>query len=137
MKYLLLISILLLGLVSCSNTVEDLPTIDDSQLVTYGVAGYIISIDDSDNEHLKGTIFVEGELGKNGADYHRAYVSVDESTIVYGKEELSYEDLEVGMYVNVFFSGPAMESDPVQADAKQINIVPEEVLNTPDTPEEE
>ncbi len=115
---------------------ENLPTASDSTLVTYGVAGYIQEINISDDGKTS-TVFVEGELGKNGADYHRAYVKVTEDTVVYGREELTMSDLEVGQYVNVFFEGAVMESDPVQASAKQINIVPEEALEFNEDPTEE
>jgi hypothetical protein len=37
--------------------------------------------------------------------------------------------LEEGQYVTVFFEGDVMESDPIQATARQINIVPEDPEN--------
>ncbi len=115
---------------------ETLPSAGDSQLVTYGVAGYIQEVNLSDDGKT-AILFVEGELGKNGADYHRAYVTVTQDTVVYGKEELTMSDLKVGQYVNVFFEGDVMESDPVQASAKQVNIIPEETLEFNDDPTEE
>ncbi len=145
LKMLITMTAILMLVTACVNTnnetgdihVDDeLPKAGDSQLVTYGVAGLIQEITLGDDEET-ATIFVEGELGKNGADYHRAYVRVTGDTVIYGKEESALTDLQVGQYVNVFFEGAVMESDPVQATAKQINIVPEEALEYNDDPTEE
>lgn len=132
--FILILSVVLLT--ACMSKKDQLPTVDDSQLVTYGVAGYITEIT-SDNDNGLVTILVEGELGKNGAEYDKAYVKVTQDTIIYGKEELIAEDLELNQYVNVFFEGAVMESYPVQASAKQINIVPEEAINPDNDPTEE
>ncbi|WP_192929613.1 DUF3221 domain-containing protein [Alkaliphilus serpentinus] len=100
---------------------------NSSQLVEYGVAGYIKEIKSAEGEAL-GIIYVEGSEN-NGATYQEAYVTVLESTKIYTNDPVGYEDLEVGMYVNVFFEGPVLESYPVQATAKQINIIPKEPVN--------
>lgn len=98
---------------------------EGSELVTYGVAGYIVELN-KDDEVIR--ILVEGELGKNGADYDSAWVTLDEETVVYGEVDMTLEDLMVGQYVNVFFKGDVMESYPVQASGRQINVIPEEAL---------
>lgn len=106
----------------------------DSDLVVYGLAGYIKEIETNSNGTMG--ILVEGELGKNGADYHRGYVTVTEETIVYGEAGQTDQELEVGQYVTIFFDGDVMESDPIQARARQINIVPESALEFQEDPTE-
>lgn len=91
-----------------------------SQLVTYGVAGYITDISTVGDY---GTILVEGELGKNGADYDKAYVSIDKESTIYYNDNGSFEDFEIGQYVQVFFEGPVAESYPVQAYGRQVSII--------------
>lgn len=122
----LLLSVLLLifTVTGCSTNKEEIPTTTDSnnssQLVTYGVAGFITDI--STNEEF-GTILVEGELGKNGADYDKGSVTINKDTIIYADTEGSFKDFVVGQYVQVFFDGPVAESYPVQGTARQVNIV--------------
>ncbi|MDW7683840.1 MAG: DUF3221 domain-containing protein [Bacillota bacterium] len=130
---LLVLSLLVLTLAACSSQEEaappnienDPPSANDSQLVEYGVAGHIVDITVSENDDVLGTIQVEGPEN-NGAEYDKAIVTVKPSTKIYLSDLTSFDSLEVGMYVAVFFDGPARESYPVQADAKQINIIPDE-----------
>lgn len=93
---------------------------DGSQLVTYGVAGFIMELTENDDF---GTILVEGELGKNGADYDKGYVRINADTVIFSNEEVDFNAFEVGQYVQVFFEGPVAESYPVQGTARQVNIV--------------
>lgn len=135
-------------LAGCQTNNEDVPNIDDnevpaenpvddndSQLVTYGVAGSITEITLSTTDNNLGTIFVEGDLETNGATYDKAYVTVTEDTVIYINEEMSFEDLAEGQYVEIFFEGAAMESYPVQATARQINVIVEPDMDE-DTTEE-
>jgi len=98
---------------------------DGIQLVEYGVAGRITDISVAENGELLGTITVEGSKD-NGAMYDKAVVFVSQDTKIYLDDLVPFDSLEVGMYVCVFFEGPVRESYPVQADARQINIVPDE-----------
>lgn len=126
-KIMTLIGLCLI-LAGCNATPE--PTVDDintkdnangtSQLVTYGVAGYITDISTVGDY---GTILVEGELGKNGADYDKAYVSIDKDSVIYYNDNGSFSDFEIGQYVQVFFEGPVAESYPVQAYGRQVSII--------------
>ncbi|WP_019414170.1 DUF3221 domain-containing protein [Paenisporosarcina sp. TG20] len=124
---------LLVALVGCGtddggdpSTVNGDPSSsDNSQFVEYGVAGNIVEITTSNDEAIAGTIMVEGPED-NGAKYKEAVVTVKTDTKIYINDLTDYESLEVGMYVNVFFEGPVKESLPVQATAKQINIIPED-----------
>jgi len=115
---------------------EELPIDNDSStdLVTYGVAGLISTI--TDNGDNTGSIFVEGDLATNGAEYDKASVSISSDTKIYLNEEGGISDLEVGQYVQVFFEGPVMESYPVQAAAKQINVIDEPVFTDDPTESE-
>lgn len=96
---------------------------DDSTFVEYGVAGTIEEIESGENQKSI-RIHVVGDEN-NGATYDNAWVTVTEDTVVYADEETNYEVLETGDYVNVFFTGDVAESYPVQATAKQINIIEE------------
>ena len=94
-------------------------------LVEYGVAGEILGITASDREDVLGTIEVKGELD-NGAMYDYAMATITPDTAIYLDDEIGFEDLEVGMYVTVFFDGPVAESYPVQGRAAQVNVIPAE-----------
>jgi len=128
---MLLVLILTFSVTSCHTDKEVTPLAKDidqntddsnssSQLVTYGVAGFITNI--TENNDL-GTILVEGELGKNGADYDKGSVRITVDTVIHFNNEGSFEDFKLGQYVQVFFEGPVAESYPVQGTARQINIV--------------
>ena len=97
---------------------------DNCQVVKYGVAGNIKEIKESENDDKLGFIYVEGS-SDNGAEYDKANVAITKDTTIYADEKAAFEDLAVGQYVRIFFEGPVMESYPVQATAKQVNIVPE------------
>jgi len=72
-----------------------------------------------------GKILVEGEPGPD-TGYDKAWVTVMPETRIYrgpeGKEAY-FNDLRKGTLVEVFFTGPVMESYPVQATASEIRIV--------------
>jgi len=94
---------------------------DDSTFVEYGVAGTIEEIESGENQEGIRIHVVGNE--NNGATYDNAWVTVSEDTVVYANEETNYEVLKTGDYVNVFFTGDVAESYPVQATARQINII--------------
>jgi hypothetical protein len=96
-----------------------------TQLVEYGVAGHITDISVAENGELLGTITVEGPKD-NGAMYDKAVVFVSQDTKIYLDDLVDFDSLKDGMYVYVFFEGPVRESYPVQGDARQINIAPDE-----------
>lgn len=136
MSVLFLLPLLLLSLGGCgmdeekpssSNDGEGDPNYssDDSQFVEYGVAGDIVEITTIEDEDVNGSILVEGPE-ENGATYTEAVVSITTDTKIYLNELTDFDNLEVGMYVNVFFEGNVMESFPVQATARQVNIIPDD-----------
>lgn len=133
MSFLFTLSLLLVALVGCGNgeevspstSKEDPSSSDDSQFVEYGVAGYIVEITTTDDEAMLGSIKVEGPED-NGARYNEAVVTITPNTKIYINELTDFDNLEKGMYVNIFFEGSVKESHPVQATAKQINIIPDD-----------
>ena len=95
------------------------------------VRGYIsdtwgVSADPAPGGNL-GSILVEGEAGP-GTSVDRASVTIKESTRIYegfggGRREIDFGDLEAGQLVEVVFTGPMMESYPVQATAAEITVL--------------
>lgn len=122
-KYLMIISILVLSiaLIGCQSeeVVDEVPSDETSQMVEYGVAGLIEEIETNEGDSNNQVIYVVGDEN-NGATYQQAYVTITETTKIYKSEGLA---LEEGAYVRVFFEGAVLESYPVQATAKQINII--------------
>lgn len=69
-----------------------------------------------------GTILVEGS-----GEYDKASVTISASTTMLrevegGYERATFEDLQAGMAVDVWFTGPVAESYPVQASAKALTV---------------
>lgn len=74
-----------------------------------------------------GSVLVEGPTGASAA-YDKASVNITASTtllrkIADGYEGVSFADLDVGMRVDVWFTGPVAESYPVQATADAVVVV--------------
>lgn len=134
-SFLFTLPLLVFVLVGCGQDGDESPTLNEgqgdatssnnSQFVEYGVAGDIVEITTVDDEAIVGSILVEGSED-NGATYTEAVVTITPDTKIYVNDLTEFENLEVGMYVNVFFEGAVQESFPVQATAKQINIIPED-----------
>ncbi|MBS4537525.1 DUF3221 domain-containing protein [Clostridium sp. D2Q-11] len=127
----LIIILLMISIAGCTqdskapSSDDNSSTDGDSQFVEYGVAGNITEITVSEDDSILGTIHVEGPKD-NGATYDNAIVTVLPDTKIYSNDTVNFKDLEVGMYVEIFFKGEVKESYPVQADAKQINIIPDD-----------
>jgi len=139
-KLIIVLLISLMLLTACFNIENEsdesqLPSDSGSELVTYGVAGRVTNITNNESED-KITILVESESENNGAEYDKASVTVTDETIIYGIDGNETNNIELGQYVRVFFEGEVMESYPVQATAKQVNIVPDEALEFNDDPAE-
>lgn len=118
---LLILSLMIVALVGCTQESTDTEESSDSEFVEYGVAGEIVEI--MDNEASGTTmILVKGDED-NGATYTEGWVTIDEETKIYKNDLVDENALELNMYVNVFFDGPVAESFPVQGIGKQINIV--------------
>jgi len=144
MSILFIFILLLVVGVGCSNSGEKSPATtnnedpsssEESQFVEYGVAGNIVEITANEDEAIIGSIKVEGSKD-NGATYSEAVVTITADTKIYINNLTNFDNLEIGMYVNVFFEGPVAESFPVQATAKQINIVPDDSNEDAESPNE-
>lgn len=95
------------------------------------IRGYIsstwgISADPPPGGNL-GSIMVDGELEPD-TTVDRASVTVKEETRIYleadgRRSEVEFNDLSVGQRVEVVFTGPVMESYPVQATAGEITVL--------------
>jgi hypothetical protein len=118
---ILIVTILIFSLTAC--TFQDKQEIEesDSEFVEYGVAGNIVELEIG-NDFESNRILVKGN-SDNGATYTEGWVTITKDTKIYKNEIVTIDDLELNMYVNVFFDGPVAESFPVQGTAKQINII--------------
>ena len=95
------------------------------------IRGYIsstwgISADPPPGGNL-GSVLVEGELEAD-TTVDRASVTVTKETRIYSelggnRAEVKFDDLAVGQRVEVVFTGPVMESYPVQATAGEITVL--------------
>ncbi len=77
------------------------------------------------SDAMVGKVLVEGELEEDKS-YDRAWVTVMPETRIYRASDGSsayFNDLQKGIKVEVFFTGPVMESYPVQATASEIRIL--------------
>ena len=80
---------------------------------------------------ILGTIYVEGPLYED-TSYDKAYISITPSTLIFKIDNLlssnsqfipiPFRELQTGMIVEVTFTGPVLESYPVQATAKKIVV---------------
>jgi hypothetical protein len=69
-----------------------------------------------------GSILVEGQEANNPAD--KASVTLTKQTELFRRDgtELRYEDLKTGSQVEVLFTGPVLESYPVQFTATKVIV---------------
>jgi hypothetical protein len=79
----------------------------------------------SDNPDGSVTILVEGQKEQD-TEYDSASVTVTDKTSVTKKDgaECSLSDLQVGVRVEAYMSGPVAESYPVQGGASAVVILP-------------
>ncbi|MFA5523397.1 MAG: DUF3221 domain-containing protein [Tissierellales bacterium] len=115
---LLALSIIILTLIGCQ------------QEEKIDIRGDITEINKSADNKIV-SILVEGELEED-TSYDKASISIDKSTSVYsatGEDKVSIEEITEGMKVEVIFTGLVRESYPVQADAKTIRIIEQNVNN--------
>jgi hypothetical protein len=79
---------------------------------------------------VMGTILIEGVLEED-TSHDRASVTVTNQTLILDNrsgesQAMGFQVLEVGQRVEARFTGPVMESYPVQATASEIVILPNE-----------
>lgn len=93
------------------------------------IRGRITSINAGDGTQpgILGFVRVEGTL-EDDTNYDRAVVTVTANTNVIvrdagGQRRATFASLEVGQTVEAHFTGPVLQSYPVQATAQQITIL--------------
>ncbi|NLX62988.1 MAG: DUF3221 domain-containing protein [Tissierellia bacterium] len=116
MKRLLILGLALvfaMVLVGCSGEAAD----------TIGIRGEIKEIYTSEDGLTITGILVEGEV-QDDTMYDSGSITINEDTEIYmGEEEVTPEELSVGLMVEIIFDGPVAESYPVQGTAKKIIII--------------
>src|SRR5262245_17414638 len=78
--------------------------------------------------NILGTVFVEGKVEKGVTGYDKAHIKVTPKTKIEkldGKDrrKATFADLKIGVKVQVNFTGPVLESYPVQATAGDVLIL--------------
>ncbi|MGL4624610.1 MAG: DUF3221 domain-containing protein [Culicoidibacterales bacterium] len=113
-KYLwiFIIIAMVLAIVSVQRTVE----IDEIE-----IRGTITQLQASEDGAV---ILVETPSGDEVAAYDKAAVRLTQQTpIMLDSQRLQLKQLEVGMYVAIQFEGPVAESYPVQAVAREVEVI--------------
>ncbi|WP_105617153.1 DUF3221 domain-containing protein [Vallitalea okinawensis] len=74
---------------------------------------------------ITGFFIADGKTEGIVNKYNTAYVNITEETKIFNQEsnEITVEELEVGMYVEIVFYGSIAESYPPQGSAGIINII--------------
>ncbi|NLJ49080.1 MAG: DUF3221 domain-containing protein [Candidatus Atribacteria bacterium] len=109
---------------------QPFPPNSDTQI---DIRGTILNINPAQvNFTILGTIYVEGSLYED-TFYDKAYISITPSTLIFKIDNrfssnsqfipIPFSELQTGMMVEVAFTGPVLESYPVQATAKKIVIL--------------
>ena len=136
-KCLRFVMLLLTGIlcIGCGGTSDanSTPTLTPTQASALGehtknphIRGIIIRISAPEG-HIRG-FSVEGVM-ETDTEYDKASVGITETTRIYMRTDTGYEvsafdQLAVGVKVEVLFTGIIMESYPVQGRADEIMIIP-------------
>ncbi len=137
MKYIRLFGLLglLLGLmvaaVGCSSVPEALETEAD-------LTGFITEIHSTAEEGMLGQILVESHADKLVDEY---VVTIKDETLIFKQEgenrrQVAFETLETTQQMQIWFSGPILESFPVQGTAQQIVVFSQQHRSTSQTSDE-
>lgn len=97
------------------------------------IRGTILNINPAQvNSNILGTIYVEGPLYED-TFYDKASIKITSSTLIYQVDnqlssndqfvQIPFSELQTGMMVEVTFTGPVLESYPVQATAKKVLVL--------------
>lgn len=97
------------------------------------IRGTILNINPAQvNSNILGTIYVEGLLYED-TFYDKASIKITSSTLIYQVDnqlssndqfvQIPFSELQTGMMVEVTFTGPVLESYPVQATAKKVLVL--------------
>lgn len=112
----------------CPN--QQFPPNSDDQV---DIRGTILNINPAQvNSNILGTIYVEGLLYED-TFYDKASIKITSSTLIYQVDnqlssndqfvQIPFSELQTGMMVEVTFTGPVLESYPVQATAKKVLVL--------------
>lgn len=112
----------------CPN--QQFPPNSDDQV---DIRGTILNINPAQvNSNILGTIYVEGPLNED-TFYDKASIKITSSTLIYQVDnqlssndqfvQIPFSELQTGMMVEVTFTGPVLESYPVQATAKKVLVL--------------
>lgn len=124
MKYIRLFGLLglLMGLmvaaVDCTSTPKILETEAD-------FTGFVLEIQPIGKGDTLGQILVESQVEKL---VERYMVTIKDETLIFqqdgeNRRQVAFEALETKQKVEVWFTGPIMESFPMQGTAKQVVII--------------
>jgi hypothetical protein len=124
MKYLRLLGLagLLIGLVavsaSCAPAAEPIETEAD-------FTGFITEIHPTQESGIAGQISVESHADKIVTRYT---ITIKDETLIFREDgdnlrSATFAALEIQQWVEIWFSGPVMESWPMQATAQQVVIL--------------
>ncbi len=97
------------------------------------IRGTILNINPAQvNSNILGTIYVEGPLNED-TFYDKASIKITSSTLIYQVDnqlssndqfvQIPFSELQTGMMVEVTFTGPVLESYPVQATTKKVLVL--------------
>ena len=95
------------------------------------IRGNITSIHRADTQSqeksIMGSILIEGAIEED-TQFDKASVTITEETRIFEQEgqerhQVTFDALQVGQRVEARFTGPVMESYPVQATAREIVIL--------------
>jgi len=125
---LILLVIYLTFFTGCCPNQQFPPNSDDQVDIRGTILNIVLTQVKSD---ILGTIYVEGPLYED-TSYDKAYISITSSTQIFKIDNLlssssqfipiPFIELQTGMIVEVTFTGPVLESYPVQATAKKIVV---------------
>lgn len=108
--------------------------VDTSYPVLMGADKIVVIAENTEETPaIKGTIselnkeekkFLVTSEEQDNTNYDKAYVTVSKNTKIYrGEEEVTFEELQDGLTVEVYYEGAVDDSYPVQMGADKINIL--------------
>lgn len=132
LKFSALLILLVISLTFFTSCCPNQPTPPNSD-AQVDIRGTILNIFPSQvNSDILGTIYVEGPLYED-TFYDKASIKITSSTLMYQVDnqlssndqfvQIPFSELQAGMMVEVTFTGPVLESYPVQATAKKVLVL--------------
>jgi uncharacterized lipoprotein YajG len=117
LSVVIIVAITLLLIAGCATPAEPLTAEPD-------FTGFITQVDEINNKDIIGTIAVESHADKILEKY---VVTIDKDTALFrlsgdDYQEIEFSDLEAQQWLEIWFTGPVLESWPMQATALQVVI---------------